>query len=133
MIFFQQERGFYLHKNFDIDEETRYSSVYRDKGVDDSGYDENEDIVSDSHNSETFGDTFASVVMRSREASDGKDDGGVRAPLISSSKVSCQSFILSKALTQQQDALFLLGGVGFIDSTTLLLYIRNVIIGFLVD
>ncbi|KAI9109535.1 hypothetical protein K1719_019589 [Acacia pycnantha] len=73
-----EERGLYLNKNFDIDEETRFSSVYRDKGVDDSGYDEDEDTLLDSHNSETFGDTFASVVMKSGESSDGKDDDGVR-------------------------------------------------------
>ncbi|GFZ11724.1 hypothetical protein Acr_23g0001090 [Actinidia rufa] len=34
-----EERGFQLHENFDIDEETRFSSVFR--GVDDTGYDEN--------------------------------------------------------------------------------------------
>ncbi|KAK4267247.1 hypothetical protein QN277_024052 [Acacia crassicarpa] len=73
-----EERGLYLNKNFDIDEETRYSSVYRDKGVDDSGYDEFDDTLLNSHNSETFGDTFASIVMRSGESSDGKDDDGVR-------------------------------------------------------
>ncbi|XP_028763158.1 polyadenylate-binding protein-interacting protein 3 isoform X3 [Neltuma alba] len=86
-----EERGLYLHKNFDIDEETRFSSVYRDKGVYDSGYDENEDILSDSRNSETFGDTVASVVMRSSESSDGKDDDGVRTPSNSSSKDLPQS------------------------------------------
>ena len=37
-----QERGIHFQSNFDIDEETKYSSVMR--GVDDSGYEENEDI-----------------------------------------------------------------------------------------
>ncbi|KAF7814078.1 polyadenylate-binding protein-interacting protein 3-like isoform X1 [Senna tora] len=73
-----EERGFYLHKNFDIDEETRYSSVYRDKGVDDSGYDENEDIMLDSHNSETFGSTLASVIGGSGELTGGKGNDGAR-------------------------------------------------------
>ncbi|KAK9078370.1 hypothetical protein SSX86_002427 [Deinandra increscens subsp. villosa] len=48
-----EERGIHFHDKFDLDEETKYSSVFR--GVDDSGYDENEDIM-DSQNSETFGD-----------------------------------------------------------------------------
>ncbi|KAL4369341.1 hypothetical protein GQ457_05G035320 [Hibiscus cannabinus] len=56
-----EERGFDLHDNFDIDEETRYSSVYRDRGVDDSGYEEEEDIMLDSHNIETFGDSSDSL------------------------------------------------------------------------
>ncbi|RYR29017.1 hypothetical protein Ahy_B01g053286 [Arachis hypogaea] len=41
----EHERGLHFHENFDIDEETRFSSVARGKGVDDSGYDENEDIL----------------------------------------------------------------------------------------
>ncbi|XP_054784825.1 polyadenylate-binding protein-interacting protein 3-like isoform X2 [Prosopis cineraria] len=80
-----EERGLFLHKNFDIDEEARFSSVHRDRGVDDSSYDENEDILLDSHNSETFGGTVPSVVMRSIESSDGKDDDGVRTLSNSSS------------------------------------------------
>ncbi|CAN1286727.1 Polyadenylate-binding protein-interacting protein 4 [Linum perenne] len=45
--------------DFDIDEETRFSSVYRGRGVDDSGYDEDEDILLDKQNTETFGDVSA--------------------------------------------------------------------------
>ena len=52
---FQQERGNHFHEDFDIDEETKFSSVYRGKEVDDSGYGDIEDILSDSHNTETFG------------------------------------------------------------------------------
>lgn len=48
-----QERGIHLNEDFDIDEETKFSSVYR--GVDDSGYEEDEEIVVDIRNSETFG------------------------------------------------------------------------------
>lgn len=42
----------------EIDEETRFSSVYRP--VDDSGFDEIEDILADSRNDNTFGDTLGS-------------------------------------------------------------------------
>ncbi|KAL3840789.1 hypothetical protein ACJIZ3_025380 [Penstemon smallii] len=48
-----EERGIQLDGSLDIDEETRFSSVYR--GVDDSGYDEIEDILFDTQNDETFG------------------------------------------------------------------------------
>nr|KYP63669.1 Ataxin-2 isogeny [Cajanus cajan] len=57
-----EERG--LYHNFDIDEETRFSSVYRGKGVDDIGYDENEDKLLDSHNSETFGSIYDLAITR---------------------------------------------------------------------
>ncbi|XP_073303059.1 polyadenylate-binding protein-interacting protein 4-like isoform X3 [Primulina huaijiensis] len=48
-----EERGVQLDGNLEIDEETRFSSVYR--GVDDRGYDEIEDVSLDSKNDETFG------------------------------------------------------------------------------
>ncbi|KAK6914710.1 Ataxin-2, C-terminal [Dillenia turbinata] len=47
-----EERGVNLN-DFDIDEETRFSSVLR--SVNDSGYEDNEEIILDSHNTETFG------------------------------------------------------------------------------
>ncbi|XP_039019674.1 polyadenylate-binding protein-interacting protein 3-like [Hibiscus syriacus] len=56
-----EERGFDLHNNLDIDEEMRYSSVFRGRGFDDSGYEEEEDIKLDSHNVETFGDSSDSL------------------------------------------------------------------------
>ncbi|KAA3478459.1 polyadenylate-binding protein-interacting protein 3-like isoform X1 [Gossypium australe] len=56
-----EERGLDLHDNFDIDEEMRYSSVYRGRGFDDSGYEEEEDILLDSQNIETFGDSSDSL------------------------------------------------------------------------
>ncbi|XP_073064528.1 polyadenylate-binding protein-interacting protein 4-like isoform X3 [Primulina eburnea] len=55
-----EERGIQLDGNFDIDEETRFSSVYR--VVDDGGYDEIEDILLDSQNDETFGVVSSSVI-----------------------------------------------------------------------
>ena len=89
-VFSQQERGLHLHEAFDIDEETRFSSVYRGKHVDDSGFDE--DILFDSHNSETFGDetfggVFGSVVKRPGEISGGKGNDGARTLANSSSMV----------------------------------------------
>ncbi|KAK9060523.1 hypothetical protein SSX86_021227 [Deinandra increscens subsp. villosa] len=54
-----EERGIHFHDKFDLDEETKYSSVSR--AVDDSGYDENEDIL-DSQNDETFGAVSDSIL-----------------------------------------------------------------------
>lgn len=72
-----EERGLYPD-DFDIDEETRYSSVYRGKGVDDSGYYESEDKLLDSHNSETFGGVSGSVMKTPGETSGGKDNNGAQ-------------------------------------------------------
>ncbi|KAL0415062.1 UNVERIFIED_CONTAM: hypothetical protein Slati_3338100 [Sesamum latifolium] len=47
-----------------MDEETRFSSVYR--GADDSGYDEIEDILLDSRNNETFGGVSGSLTGETR-------------------------------------------------------------------
>lgn len=90
--FSQQERGLH-HDDFDIDEETRFSSVYRGKGVDDSGYDENEDKPLDSHNSETFGDMSGSVIKRPGETSGGKGNNGAQTWSNLSSMVSPQPVI----------------------------------------
>ncbi|KAJ0755647.1 putative LsmAD domain, ataxin 2, SM domain-containing protein [Helianthus annuus] len=57
-----EERGIHFQSGFDLDEETKYSSVFR--GVDDSGYDENEDIW-DSENIETFGNVSDSAMNNS--------------------------------------------------------------------
>ncbi|KZV33681.1 ataxin-2 [Dorcoceras hygrometricum] len=53
-----EERGIQLEETFDVDEETRFSSVYR--VVDDGGYDEIEDIL-DSQNDETLGVVSGSI------------------------------------------------------------------------
>ncbi|KAL6495954.1 Polyadenylate-binding protein-interacting protein 3 [Orobanche gracilis] len=55
-----EERGIQLHGNLEIDEETRFSSVCR--RVDDSEYEEIENILLDSRNDETFGDVSSSVI-----------------------------------------------------------------------
>jgi hypothetical protein len=69
-LYFPQERGLHLDEDFDIDEETRFSSVYRGEHVDDT-YEENEDILFDSHNSETFCGVFGSVDARYGEVNGG--------------------------------------------------------------
>lgn len=71
-----EERGLYPD-DFDIDEETRFSSVYRGKGVDDE-YDENEDNLLDSQNSETFGDISDPVIKRPGKVSGGKGKNGAQ-------------------------------------------------------
>ncbi|XP_047941527.1 polyadenylate-binding protein-interacting protein 4-like isoform X3 [Salvia hispanica] len=55
-----EERGRQLDGSVELDEETRFSSVIR--SVDDSGYDEIEDILQDSRNDETFGDSLRPVI-----------------------------------------------------------------------
>lgn len=83
---FLQERGIHLHENFDIDEETRFSSVYRGE-VDDSGYDEDEDILLDARNTDTFGDSSGSSRKGSLEWTGGKINNGAQVPSSSSSVV----------------------------------------------
>ncbi|XP_043721584.1 polyadenylate-binding protein-interacting protein 4-like isoform X2 [Telopea speciosissima] len=69
-----EERGFCFHEDFDIDEETRFSSVFR--GVDDSGYEESEDTTLDSRNTETFGGSSGTVISRSfSDVARGRTDG----------------------------------------------------------
>ncbi|MBA0748878.1 hypothetical protein Gogos_002857 [Gossypium gossypioides] len=79
-----EERGFDLHDNFDIDEEMRFSSVLRGRGFDDSGYEEEEDIMLDSHNIETFGDSSDSHSKRSADLTSLQGSVGVRIPSSSS-------------------------------------------------
>ncbi|GAA0149728.1 RNA metabolism protein [Lithospermum erythrorhizon] len=55
-----EERGLQLHGNLEVDEETRFSSVFRK--VDDSGYDDTEEILLDYRNDETFGGVPSSTV-----------------------------------------------------------------------
>ncbi|XP_016478042.2 polyadenylate-binding protein-interacting protein 4-like [Nicotiana tabacum] len=62
-----EERGIQLHGNLEVDEETRFSAVVR--GVDDSGYDDCEDILVDSRNDETFTGTSVGKVVDGAEFS----------------------------------------------------------------
>ncbi|XP_068303670.1 polyadenylate-binding protein-interacting protein 3-like [Pyrus communis] len=69
-----EERG--IHLRGDIDEETRFSSVYRGEVVDDSGYHEDEDILLDTLNTETFGDSTGSLRKSSIDWTTGKRNDG---------------------------------------------------------
>ena len=62
----------------------RFSSVNRGRGVDDSGYEEEEDIMLDSHNIETFGDSYGSVSKRPADLTSLQSTDGVRMPSSSS-------------------------------------------------
>ncbi|KAK1358486.1 polyadenylate-binding protein-interacting protein 3-like [Heracleum sosnowskyi] len=57
-----EERGLKLNEDYEMDEEARFSSVFR--RVDDSGFDESETLL-DFRNSETFGDVPGFVVGKS--------------------------------------------------------------------
>ncbi|KAL1212072.1 Polyadenylate-binding protein-interacting protein 4 [Cardamine amara subsp. amara] len=50
-----EERGLQLNEKFDIDEETKYSSVSQATGFDDSGFAEEDDALLDTCNDLTFG------------------------------------------------------------------------------
>ncbi|XP_024006325.1 polyadenylate-binding protein-interacting protein 3 isoform X2 [Eutrema salsugineum] len=60
-----EERGLQLSGKFDIDEETKYSSVCPVNGFDDAGYEDEEEILLDCCNNLTFGDSSASDGMKS--------------------------------------------------------------------
>ncbi|MQL77651.1 hypothetical protein Taro_010062 [Colocasia esculenta] len=78
-----EERGVHLDENFDLDEETRFSSVCREIGND--MYKENEDL--DDMNRETFGDSFTSVTSgQSFDISQRKNNDGAQA------SASCSSW-----------------------------------------
>lgn len=68
-----------------MDEEARFSSVFR--GVDDSGFDEKENLL-DLHNSETFGGISGFVVGRSfSNFSSGRSINAAQLPASSSTRV----------------------------------------------
>lgn len=74
-----------------MDEETRFSSVFR--GVDDTGYDEKENLL-DSRNIETFGGVPDSFIGKSLAAfKSGKSNDGAEMPSSSSSMVTVKIFI----------------------------------------
>ncbi|XP_057474045.1 polyadenylate-binding protein-interacting protein 4-like [Actinidia eriantha] len=96
-----EERGFQLHENFDIDEETRFSSVFR--GVDDTGYDENENVMLDSRNIETFSSTLGSAVSRPFAVlTSAKSNGGAQLPACSSTMDEVQPSLPSTARDLQR-------------------------------
>ncbi|CAI0461901.1 unnamed protein product [Linum tenue] len=79
-----QERGINLGEDFDGDEEVRFSSVIRGRGLDDSGYDEDEDILLDKRNTETFGDVPASSGAKTDHLHRGTSNDSAGALLTSS-------------------------------------------------
>lgn len=72
-----EERGLHFHDDCNIDEETRYSSVFR--GHDDSGWEDADEIKSDSLNNETLGGSSSSVVSKSSDTVRGKNNDGATA------------------------------------------------------
>ncbi|KAL1829285.1 hypothetical protein ACET3Z_007697 [Daucus carota] len=84
-----EERGIQLPRDIELDEETRYSSVFR--GVNDSGYDEKENLL-DSRNIETFGGASDSSIGKSFTAfKSGKSNDVAEMPSSSSSMDDIQS------------------------------------------
>ncbi|XP_057459797.1 polyadenylate-binding protein-interacting protein 4-like isoform X1 [Actinidia eriantha] len=89
-----EERGVDLDENFDIDEETRFSSVFR--GVDGSGYYEDDEVLLDSHNTETFGGASTSAISRScANLTRGKSDDADQVSSCSSLKDDVQGSVSS--------------------------------------
>ncbi|KAK1360285.1 polyadenylate-binding protein-interacting protein 3-like [Heracleum sosnowskyi] len=79
-----EERGLQLQGDYEMDEEARYSSVFR--GVDDSGYDEKENLF-DQRNMETFADVSGSFVSKSfADLLSGRRNEGALVPSCSSSR-----------------------------------------------
>ncbi|KAK9677188.1 hypothetical protein RND81_11G126600 [Saponaria officinalis] len=77
-----EERGALPHADFDIDEETKYSSVFR--GFDDSGC-ADEDAMLDSRDMETFGDSSGPGFIRSfADVASGRSGKGLEGGRMSS-------------------------------------------------
>ncbi|KAM7254611.1 hypothetical protein ACFE04_003991 [Oxalis oulophora] len=79
-----EERGIQLHGSFDIDEETRFSSVSRGVALDDNGYEGEDDILLDSCNTETFGGPSTSDSKKPDDLTWGGNNDGTRASSSSS-------------------------------------------------
>ncbi|CAK7356548.1 unnamed protein product [Dovyalis caffra] len=73
-----EERGIHLHESFDIDEETRFSSVYRGGAIDDGGCEELDHTVINSHDSETFGGPSSCSIKKSADLTQAKSNDGTR-------------------------------------------------------
>ncbi|KAJ6308814.1 hypothetical protein OIU76_018410 [Salix suchowensis] len=85
-----EERGIHLDESFDVDEETRFSSVFRGGAIDDGGHEELDDVVLSSHSSETFGGPSASCNKKSAELTHAKSNVGTQVLSTSSSdEVQC--------------------------------------------
>ncbi|KAJ6342520.1 hypothetical protein OIU78_010451 [Salix suchowensis] len=85
-----EERGIHLDESFDVDEETRFSSVFRGGAIDDGGHEELDDVVLSSHSSETFAGPSASCNKKSAELTHAKSNVGTQVLSTSSSdEVQC--------------------------------------------
>ncbi|XP_061948891.1 polyadenylate-binding protein-interacting protein 3-like isoform X4 [Populus nigra] len=85
-----EERGIHLHESFEVDEETRFSSVYRGGAIDDGGHEELDDVVLSSLNGETFGGPSASSIKKSADLTHAKTNVGTRVLSTSSlDEVQC--------------------------------------------
>ncbi|RWR95918.1 polyadenylate-binding protein-interacting protein 3-like protein [Cinnamomum micranthum f. kanehirae] len=80
-----EERGIF-HEDFDFNEESRFSSVFR--GVDDGRYEESEDMMLDEHNTETFGVSSGSVINQSFPDRGKSNDGAQASSSCSSAEGS---------------------------------------------
>ncbi|KAF3662385.1 Polyadenylate-binding protein-interacting protein 4 [Capsicum annuum] len=88
-----EERGIQLHENLEVDDETRFSAVFRE--VDDSGYDDCEDILLDSRNDETFQGISNAMDKSSTYMSRRKQNDGAQVSSRSSAMDEVQSSQLS--------------------------------------
>ncbi|MCD7449222.1 Polyadenylate-binding protein-interacting protein 3 [Datura stramonium] len=88
-----EERGIQLHANLEADEETKFSAVVRE--VDDSGYDDFEDILFDSRNDETFHGISDAMGKSSTDMNRRKMNDVAQVSSRSSSMGEVQSSLLS--------------------------------------
>ncbi|KAG6727615.1 hypothetical protein I3842_02G134200 [Carya illinoinensis] len=84
-----EERGISFPEDIEVDEEARFSAVYRGKGVDDSGYEGHGDTLLDLHNNETFGGSD-SFITGSTDLTIGGSGNGAQMSSCSSSKDQAQ-------------------------------------------
>lgn len=95
-----EERGVNPYDDFDIDEETKYSSVFR--GVDDSGC-ADEDILLNSRDAETFGDSTSPAFGRSfADVTSGKSGKGLEGGRMPS-RSSMKDELYSTQINTSQD------------------------------
>ncbi|KAL1814341.1 polyadenylate-binding protein-interacting protein 4 [Daucus carota subsp. sativus] len=87
-----EERGLKLQKDYEMDEEARFSSVLR--GVDDSGFDEKENLL-DIHNSETFGNVSGFVGKSFSDFPSGRSIGAAQLPSSSTMGLVESSYSIS--------------------------------------
>ncbi|KAL2926242.1 Polyadenylate-binding protein-interacting protein 3 [Bienertia sinuspersici] len=99
-----EERGVNPYGNLDVDEETKYSSVFR--GIDDSGC-ADEDVLLNSRDAETFGDSSGPAFGRSfADVTSGKSSKGFEGGK-TSSRSSIKSSRNAKRVGSEKAGVFL--------------------------